>query len=203
MEGEKQGSVEDRLGPVVLNCRARTLRHWLSGQGFGPLYFYVALPGIIAFFALWLAAPGILLMEERPPSIARPVLISWYVVSCILLAFAVYITPRWDYLVLHERGFRCRITFKRRTILFEELSGVFYGRPQGKLEQLLHSGLRFANPSVVTWGSNMSDTALTIFYNENSKPDVFKTFFIRFELADITEFCDYIVANYPRLSEQA
>jgi hypothetical protein len=171
---------------------------WVSAQGLGLLGAYLAMPVIILpFMALW-PSVGVLYLVRNTPS--------WLRLSLFCICFAlcygtflwlVYLQPRGDYLVLHTRGFRLRITFKRREVLFDDLQAITFGL-QSKLLQIMRGGLRVVQPGQARFLDEIAFQAMNLHYKNGNKT-VFKQFLVRFEPEDTGRFLEYIAQYHPEL----
>ncbi|MCI0455753.1 MAG: hypothetical protein L0Z62_02070 [Gemmataceae bacterium] len=167
----------------------------------GYLFCLVAIPIIMAFFAmliplgiLHLLAPGL-----------DPVTLSWIVfpsAAVIFLGFAwlVFVRPRRDCIVLHERGLRIRLGWKRLAVPFDQLAELRSGREGGSVEQALTAVLRVFRPGTMSHLESLNETALTLTLT-NGKVHVFKTFFLAFDPEDAADFFERVAQVCSRPAE--
>ena len=188
---------DDRLGPVVLRCRPRTVPGWFAAQGFQPLVAHFLRYFAVFFGALVLTLPLRLIQEGAEPD--WPVWIGWYTLCCLLLGWLFFVQPRWDHLVLHEKGFRFRVLYQAARVEFAGLAAIRLGGPLTVTE---HIGL------IYTEFAHRSDlqevmlrarlTRLVLVYPEGA-PRMLRSFLTRFESEDTLRFFELLVKKHPGL----
>lgn len=170
---------------------------WVAAQGLGTLGAYVALPfGVLPFFAMWPALITTLGVPRGAGLLKAVVFAMCFIPGYVTLVWLVYVQPRGDHLVVCENGFRLKITFKRREVLFRDLLAISFG-----LDSAIFKGitqvLGVLQPRQAQMLGNLSNAAMQLHFKNGSRT-TFKSFLHRFELEDLQRFFDYLAGNYPQ-----
>jgi len=164
---------------------------WLLYYVLLPLIYIPALSAILAGFLISIFHGNV---NETPRGIALGLLVFFYA----LLFWFAYIFPRGDYCVLHERGIRIRVWLKRRILPFSLIASFNVGRVPSKAEIIHRKFTRVLNPEMLPWMEELDGTALTILTTDG-KIHVFRTFFTRFNFADLQTLFDEWIRLNPHL----
>lgn len=191
-------SADQTLGSEIFRCRPLSSMMWVSAQGLGVLGAYVALPFIIIpFFAMWPSLGVLLLLREEPRWLGLGAAGSCFLFCYAAFLWLVYFQPCGDYLVLHNNGFRLKITFKRREILFRDLIRITFGLESVMFDALTGFLHRF-RPGQTRMIQEQASAAMNLYFRDGKKT-VFKSFLFRFEPQDTQMFLDHVVKHHPEL----
>jgi hypothetical protein len=115
----------------------------------------------------------------------------------LFLCWAFYIWPRGDPFVLHEKGFRIRLLWRRLQTSMEAISAVFVGRALSRAEKSLRNVLGVLKPGQANWMSQLDGTALTVVLRDGTVR-VFGALLTRFKREDLELLFLELVRRYPR-----
>jgi hypothetical protein len=199
-EGEKPDA-EAPLGPEVFRCRPLSPLQWVAAQGFGILGACVLMPFfLIPFFASWPALFALYLVGEGPDGLKFVVFVVCFLPCYLALFWLVYLQPRGDHLIVHREGFRLKITFKRREVLFRELRVIAFGLESALVRGVM-GALRGVRPGQAAMLQEQASAAMNLHYKSGVKT-VFKSFLLRFEPEGLQRFLDYLDEQHPELVQQ-
>jgi hypothetical protein len=203
------GSTANVLGPVVLNCRDRSVKDRLLARGESRSWVY-----LLPFLASVFPTSGVLLVyclvyellnhpvemeDERVIWLVAGVA---YIVSCAAIVRLTFRRATKVSLALHRDGIR----FRRKTYRFEDLLAIRGGQENGRIRVAALALCRLLgkfNPMYrdVVQSAEVTDAAsLTLVLNDGrscSLPGVG----ILCEPQDYGRFLDLIQISHPRLFE--
>lgn len=191
------------LGPMVVSCRrlsgARTLR--AQGFLFGWLLYYVLYPLVVLpYLALMTTMLPFLAFGYSVEAMVGPAFAVVFVYFYMVFCWFAYVWPHRNHLVLHEKGLRIRLGFKRLHTLFESIQGVFVGRAPSKVESGLRAVVGLLKPGQADWLNQVNTTAITVVLNDGSAR-IFKGILTCFEPADLERLFHELVERNPRLGD--
>jgi hypothetical protein len=172
---------------------------WVASQGLDLIGAWVVLPLIVLpFFAFWPAAGVLHLLHGGPVGLRNSAALGCFVAVYACLVWLVYLQPRGDYLVLCQRGFRLKITFKRREVLFEELRAISFGLDKPDFVRGAEAVARLFRPGLMAMVDELGSAAMNLHYR-NGKTVVFKGFLHRFVREDTEQFLAHLAKEHPEL----
>ncbi len=132
------------LGPIVLQCRRKSLLRYMRDCGHGRINFIWALACSYVFGPVLLSLPFILLIpihSARTPLITDPfwgpILAGWTLFVWACISAAAFALPRRDRLDMHERGIRTRVGWRSACAPFAQLDAIILGeRPSVLIDNL-------------------------------------------------------------------
>jgi hypothetical protein len=188
------------LGPEVVHCRRLSGPQTLRAQGFafGWLAYYVLFPlfGLTTIALVSMIMP-FLALGYSVETIPGPAAGIGFALVYLLVFWLVFLVPRADHFVLHEKGIRIRLGFKRMQSPLEAVQGIFVGRAPSKIERGLMKVVGVLKPSQATWFSELAGTALTVVMKDGTT-HVFKTLLTCFEPLDLEKLSQELVQRNPR-----
>lgn len=207
------GAMADaELGPIVLRGRPlQTMRCQAAAMGCGILRAYVILglsPILVAtvvgglvlvlIYMIWIQYhPDPVDMAQE---VKAAVFAFCFVPVYVAMIWLGYFQPRGDHLVLHEEGFRLKIGFKGRRVLFRELRAITLGLDFDAVMSDL-AQTRPGHPAALRKLTSEEDLAgpeMNLHYLDGSKT-VINGFLYRFEPEDLRAFLDFLAERHPRL----
>lgn len=200
-EREAESDSYDLPDAVVFECRPVSAIRWVAAQGYGLFGAYVVLPLVVIPFVALLATSGVLRLVAAGPQWLRIVApLATFVLCYGVLFWLSYFHPRGDYLVLHPRGFRVKITFRQHVVLFDDLETISFGLDSAvfRLSRGISGSLRLGQGTFV---DELASTALNVHFKDGTQK-VFKQFLARFEPEDTQRFLDYIGQHHGRLLQK-
>lgn len=204
MPAASPNSSTDSLGAELFRCRPLPPIRNVGGDGPGAivvslLYFLFLFP-LLALFGggmVWFLAKG--LWEGQPREVVLALFASLVIGAYLLMTWLVYLQPRGDYLVVHERGFRIRMSFKSRIIMFSALREITFGLHSAFLEAAI-SALAIVKSRKARAIRAMAEAMMTVHYL-NGRKTSFKLFLYRFEPEDTSRFIEYIQQRQPTFGQ--
>jgi len=160
---------------------------------------YVTMP--LLFVPLWatLAAAGaLLLVQDGTQWVKITIFACCFVIVYAILIWLIYFQPCGDYLILHKKGFRLKITFKQRQVLFQELRAITFGL-ESPVFRALANLLALARPGQAAALRDLASAEMNLHYKDGSKV-VFKGFLHRFESEDLQAFVNFLAERHAELS---
>ena len=201
-----EASANDPLGTEIFRCRPRSPLRNVGGDGPGfvfmsAFFLLFAFPLCAAFFGgwAWFAAKGV--WEGQPREVVLAILAIAVIGVYLLIIWLVYLHPRGDYLVVHERGFRIRMSFKSRMIKFSDLREVTFGLHSAFMEAAI-GALAVVKPGRARGARAMAEAMMTVHY-QNGRKTSFKMLLFRFESDDTVRFIEYIKQHQPNFGQPA
>lgn len=193
---------DDSLGPVILRCRLRPQKDVLTDAGLvAPSAQYVWVGSVIVLGALVLFVPLFVLLRhgfEMDDDDIRLAFFIAYPLNLLALAWVSYGWPRGDYLVLHEQGFRFRITYKRLTVCFDDLTRLRVGWDVPGWVKLTSTLGDLKHPGISDLTQRCSEHSVTVVL-KSGKEHVLKGFLIRFHAEDTAQFLMYLLEKFPEV----
>jgi hypothetical protein len=165
-------------------------------------YYFWAGPLFCAILAMFFSFPivGIAVANNVPPPILvhpfwGPLSIIWWFVWFAATLWYSYVLPQSDYLVLHEKGFRCRISHRHWEVPFAMLREVRMG---WKTTRMLSVLMSVSHRRVRDFAKRAGATHLRLIFN-NSKESQIPMLLVRFNARDLKEFFGYLMDRQPLL----
>jgi hypothetical protein len=158
-------------------------------------FILFAFPICALFFGgmAWFAAKD--LWEGQPREVVLATLAIAVIGTYSLIVWLVYLQPRGDYLIVYERGFRIRMSFKSREVKFTDLRAITFGLQSAFAEAAI-GALALIKRGRATAVRAMAEAMMTVHY-QNGRTVSFKMFLFRFKPDDTARFLEYVKRHQP------
>lgn len=201
---------DDDLGAIIFSCRPRSVKDYMVDVERHILLYYIN-PFINAVFVVALLVFFLLCkcFGKTGPLKDEPV---WFVFMFIFIGMGLawgawwyYISPKNDFLFIHEKGFRWKLKLciwnyfpSSGTVLYEELEHI------GIRPDFTEKDLDKKNSSA---SDNMATFILELFFPKgdmrltlkNGKQRTVENIMKRFVSEDLRRFIEYIQNYHPKL----